>query len=293
MDLAGAITAATSLAGLAYGFTAWAALGPTSSSVLAALIVGVAGMVAFLLTEHRSPHPMLPLKIFANKAFTAANLVTFTVYAALGGVFFLVVLNLQVVAGFSPIPAGAALLPVTLLMLALPARASALAQRIGPRLPMTIGPIVCAGAMVELARIGAHTSYLRQVLPAVVVLGLGLALTVAPLTATALGSIHERHTGLASGVNNTVARTAGLLAVAVLPLAGDLRGTSLTNPTTLAPAYHTAMLLCAALLLAGAATAAIAVPTSLPAHDWPPPTRPDGLLAGRQRPDAGRPLDPG
>jgi EmrB/QacA subfamily drug resistance transporter len=156
MDLAGTITAATSLAGLAYGFTAWPALGPTSSRVLAALTVGVAGMLAFLLTEHRSPHPMLPLEIFANKAFTAANLVTFTVYAALGGVFFLVVLNLQVVAGFSPVPAGAALLPATLLMLALSARAGALAQRIGPRLPITIGPIVCAAAMVGLARIGAH-----------------------------------------------------------------------------------------------------------------------------------------
>jgi hypothetical protein len=156
MDLAGTITAATSLAGLAYGFTAWPALGPTSSRVLAALTVGVAGMLAFLLTEHRSPHPLLPLKIFANKAFTAANLVTFTVYAALGGVFFLVVLNLQVVAGFSPVPAGAALLPATLLMLALSARAGALAQRIGPRLPITIGPIVCAAAMVGLARIGAH-----------------------------------------------------------------------------------------------------------------------------------------
>jgi hypothetical protein len=214
---------------------------------------------------------MLPLSIFRDRAFTAANVVTLTVYAALSGVSFLVVLNLQVVAGYGPLAAGAALLPVTLLLLALSPRAGTLAQRIGPRIPMTAGPLTAAGAMLLLARIGPHTaSYPRHVLPGLILLGLGLAATVAPLTATALGSVESRHTGLASGVNNAVARTAGLLAVAALPAAGGLRGTDLTNPTTLAPTHHTTMLICAGLLTAGAVTAAIAIPTRALDRDRPP-----------------------
>jgi EmrB/QacA subfamily drug resistance transporter len=263
LDVAGVLTGAAGLAGLTYGFTAWPALGLTSPTVLGALTIGLGGMVGFLLAERRSRQPMLPLELFASKAFTAANLVTFAVYAALGGVFFLVVLNLQVVARFTPLAAGMALLPITVLMLLLSARAGALAQRIGPRIPMTIGPTVCAGALVLLARVDANASYVRTVLPAVLVLGLGLSLTVAPLTATALGSVDERHVGVASGVNNAVARAAGLLAVAILPLAAGLGTGSLTDPAALAPTYRTAMLLCAALLLAGAATAFIAIPTKI------------------------------
>ncbi|MFL5261103.1 MAG: DHA2 family efflux MFS transporter permease subunit [Anaeromyxobacteraceae bacterium] len=260
LDVLGVVTAALGLAGLTYGFTAWPALGPTAPVVLAALALGVAGVLGFVLAERRSAHPMLPLEVFASRAFTAANLVTFAVYAALGGVLFLVVLNLQVVAGFSPLAAGTALLPLTLLMLLLSARAGALAQRIGPRLPMTIGPLVCAGALLLFARVAAGASYARHVLPPVLVLGLGLALTVAPLTATALGALDDRHAGIASGVNNAVARAAGLLAVAVLPLAAGLGRGNLTDPAALAPAYRTAMLLCAGLLLAGSAIAFAGIP---------------------------------
>jgi hypothetical protein len=146
-------------------------------------------------------------------------------------------------------------------MLLLSARAGAFAQRIGPRLPMTIGPMVCAGALLLFARVSANASYVRTVLPAVVLLGLGLSLTVAPLTATALGALDDRYAGVASGVNNAVARTAGLLAVAVLPLAAGLGAGSLTDAAALAPTYRTAMLLCAGLLLGGAATAFIAIPS--------------------------------
>ena len=260
LDLAGVLTAAGGLAGLTYGFTAWPALGATSPTVLVALGLGVAGMLGFVFTERHSSHPMLPLEVFASRAFTAANLVTFAVYAALGGVLFLVVLNLQVVAGFAPLAAGTAMLPITVLMLLLSARAGALAQRIGPRIPMTVGPMTCAGALFLLARIGADASYLRTVLPGVLLLGLGLSLTVAPLTATALGALDDRHAGVASGVNNAVARAASLLAVAVLPLAAGLGTGSLTDPAALAPTYRVAMLLCAGLLLGGAATAFTAVP---------------------------------
>jgi EmrB/QacA subfamily drug resistance transporter len=267
LDVVGVLTGATGLAGLTYGFTAWPALGPTSPAVLAALGIGVAGLLAFGFAEWRATDPMLPLEVFASRTFTAANLVTFAVYAALGGVFFLVALDLQVVAGFAPLAAGMAMLPVTLMMLLLSARAGALAERIGPRIPMTLGPIVCAGALLLFARVGAHASYLRSVLPAVVLLGLGLSLTVAPLTATALGALDDRHAGVASGVNNAVARTAGLLAVAVLPLAAGLGTGSLTDAAALAPTYRTAMLLCAGLLLGGAATAFVAIPSrSVHAH---------------------------
>jgi EmrB/QacA subfamily drug resistance transporter len=294
LDIAGVLTGAAGLAGLTYGFTAWPALGATSPAVLGALAIGVGGILAFVLAERRSRHPMLPLEVFASRAFTAANLVTFVVYAALGGVFFLVVLNLQVVAHFTPLAAGTALLPITVLMLLLSARAGALAQRIGPRLPMTLGPVICAGALVLFSRIGANTSYIREVLPAAVILGLGLSLTVAPLTATALGSVAERHAGVASGVNNAVARAAGLLAVAVLPLAAGLGTGSLTNPADLAPTYRTAMLLCAGLLLVGAGIAFAAIPARLAA----PPTpgraagRPPAVAVRYNCPITGPPLQP-
>jgi EmrB/QacA subfamily drug resistance transporter len=280
VDVVGAVTAAAGLAGLTYGFTAWPALGATSPTVVAALLVGAAGMLGFVLTERTSRHPMLPLAVFGSRVFTAANLVTFGVYAALGGVFFLFVFHLQVVAGFKPLAAGAALLPVTVLMLLLSARAGALGQRIGPRYPMTVGPMVCAGGLLLLSRVGSDASYVREVLPGVLVLGLGLAVTVAPLTATALGSVDERHAGIASGVNNAVARVAGLLAVAVLPLAAGLGSGALTDPATLAPTYRGAMLLCSCLLLAAAATAFAFIPSKArgrppteAGHAAPPPPR--------------------
>ena len=263
LDLPGVVLAAASLGGLTYGFTSWPTNGPGSVAVATSLGVGVASLIGFVIAERRSPHPMLPLDVFRSRAFTAANLATFAVYGALGGVFFLVVLNLQVVAGYSALAAGTAMLPITVLMLLLSARAGALAQRIGPRLPMTIGPLVCAAAMLLFSRIGAHASYPSSVLPAVIVLGLGTSLNVAPLTATALGSLDESRAGIASGVNNAVARAAGLLAVAVLPLAAGLGSGSLTNPATLAPVYRTSMYICAGLLVTGSVIAAIAIPTRL------------------------------
>jgi MFS family permease len=231
------------------------------AGVVLALALGVAALVAFVVTERRSSAPMLPLDLFRARVFSAVNMVTFLVYGALGGVFFFLVIQLQVVAGFPPLEAGLALIPVTLLMLLLSARVGALANRIGPRLPMATGPLVCAPALVGLSRIGAGASYVSDVLPWVTVLGLGLSLTVAPLTATALAAVEDRHAGLASGVNNAVARTAGLLAVAVLPLVSGV-GESLTDPATLAPAYRTAMLVCAALMGLGGVLAFVTIPSS-------------------------------
>jgi EmrB/QacA subfamily drug resistance transporter len=266
LDIAGVLTGAIGLGGLTYGFTAWPAHGPGSPVVLASLAVGVAGMVAFVLFERHSRYPMLPLEIFKSKAFTAANLVTFLVYAANGGVFFLVVLNLQVVAGYSPLVSGIAMLPVTALMLLLSARAGALGQRIGPRIPMTVGPLICAAALVLLSMVGMHASYVTRVLPAAILFGLGLSTLVAPLTATALGSLDDAHAGIASGVNNAVARAAGLLSVAVLPLAAGIGTGSLTNAADLHPTYRNAMLICAGLMVGGSVLAVIFVPNRLPAH---------------------------
>jgi EmrB/QacA subfamily drug resistance transporter len=264
-DVTGVLLGAAGLGGLTYGFTAWPEHGPGSPTVLVALAVGVLGMTAFVLAERRSAHPLLPLAVFHARAFTAANVVTFLVYAANGGVFFLVVLNLQVVAGYSPLAAGVAMLPVTGLMLLLSARAGALGQRIGPRIPMTAGPLACAVGLVLMSRIGPGASYPTAVLPAVIIFGLGLTLLVAPLTATALGALDDKYAGIASGVNNAVARAAGLLAVAVLPLAAGLGSGSLTYAGTLQPMYRNAMLICAGLLVTAAVTAAVFMPSRPPA----------------------------
>ena len=178
---------------------------------------------------------MLPLGIFSSRQFTAINLITFIVYGAMGAVFFLLVLSLQVVAGFSPLQAGISLLPSTAAMLLLSSRAGALAQRFGPRWLMTGGLLVAAAGLALLTRIGPQTSYVADVLPAVLLFGLGLSMTVAPLTATVLASADERHAGVASGVNNATARAAGLLAVAGLPAAVGLSGAALHSPAGAEP----------------------------------------------------------
>ena len=214
---------------------------------------GVLAGIAFVVVERRKQNAMLPPSIFSSRQFTAANLLTFVVYAALGGVFFLLVVCLQVVLGYSPLAAGAASLPVTVIMLALSARAGALAQRIGPRLPLTVGPLLIAAGMLLMLRIDGSSSYVGSILPAVIVFGLGLASTVAPVTATVLAAVDDEHAGLASGVNNAVARTAQLVAVAVLPLAIGLSDDKLADPPAFTDAFHLAMVLAAGLTVIGSA----------------------------------------
>lgn len=252
LDLAGAAAGAAGLGALTYGLIAWQDNGPGSAVVLAGLGAGVACLVAFVLRERTARAPMLPLGIFSSRLFSSTNAVTFAVYAALSGVFLFLVLGLQVVAGFSPLAAGSALLPVTVLLLLLSARVGALATRIGPRLPMTVGPALAGVAVLLMAGFDQDTEYLRDVMPVATLFGLGLALTVAPLTATVLAAAPDRHAGLASGVNNAVARVAGLLAVAALPLVSGLDGAAYADADLLLPAYRTSMVVCAVLLLAGA-----------------------------------------
>ncbi|MHA7286400.1 MFS transporter [Arthrobacter sp. MDT3-44] len=259
LDIAGAALGALALAGTTYALIEAPDHGVLSAGVLASGVLGLAAAVAFLAVERRTANPMLPLRIFGNRQFRAANAVTFLIYAVFGGIFFLLVVHLQVVAGFSPVASGTAMLPITALMLVLSPRAGALSSRIGPRIPMAVGPLICAVSLVLMLRIGEEASYLRDVLPPVIVLGLGLSLLVAPLTSTALSSVPERQAGLASGVNNAVARAAGLIAIAVLPAAAGLTGDAYDDPRTFEAGFGTACLLGAGVLIAGGLLAAVSI----------------------------------
>nr|WP_198429235.1 MFS transporter [Nocardia bovistercoris] len=248
-DIPGAVVVALALGALTFGLI-------DGNPALVAL--GVLLLAAFVVVEVRSDHPLVPPALFAGpggRVFTAANLVTLAVYAALGGVFFLLVLELQLVAGYSPLLSGVATLPITFIMLALSAPAGRWAQAHGPRLPMTVGPLVAAAGLVLLTRIGADTSYWRDVLPGVLVFGLGLSVLVAPLTGAVLGAVPASEAGIASGVNNAVARTAQLLAVAALPGLAGLSG-ALSDPSEFDAGFEVAMWICVGLLAAGAALAA-------------------------------------
>jgi EmrB/QacA subfamily drug resistance transporter len=270
LDVIGTSLAAIGLGVLTFGLTRAGEAG-FDSSVIATVAVGLACLAGFVVVEARSEAPLVPLELFRNAQFSAANGVTFLVYAALGVIFLMLVLQLQVVAGWSPILAGSAMLPVTLIMLAFSSRAGALAQRIGPRLPMTLGPLLSAGGVFWLSNVGAGVSYVADVLGPVLLFGAGLALMVAPLTATVLDSAEDRHAGIASGVNNAVARTAGLLAVAVIPVAAGIAGTDYTDPVAFGDGYRKAMLISGGLLLVGAAIAAAFIRKPLGAAAEPAP----------------------
>jgi EmrB/QacA subfamily drug resistance transporter len=219
--------------------------------VLVAALLGIAGLGTFVALQHRSAEPLVPPSLFRDRTFSLSNALTFVVYAALGGVMMLMVMQLQVSLGYSPTAAGIAGLPITLIMLALSSRSGALAQRIGPRLQLVAGPIVVGIGMLLMTRIAPGASYLGAVLPAVVVFGLGLATVVAPVTATVLAAAPDRFAGVASGVNNAIARAGSLLAVAVLPAAAGLTGAAYTNPAALTAGWRTALMICAALAIAG------------------------------------------
>jgi predicted MFS family arabinose efflux permease len=213
----------------------------------------------FILVEAKESEPMLPLRLFASRQFSAANAVTFVVYAALGGLLFLVPTVLQVAHGYSPLASGTALLPVTVIMLVLSSRSGRLAARIGPRLQMSVGPLVIAASLLLFARLGGSGDYVTAVLPAAVVFGFGVAIMVAPLTATALAAAPADHAGVASAVNNDVARAAGLIAVAVLPALAGITGDSYLHPAALAHGFKMAAIMAAAFCAAGGVLAALTI----------------------------------
>src|SRR5207237_4597717 len=247
-------------------------LGWASTPTVSTLVVGVVCLVAFLVVEARVRHPMLPLGIFRSRQFSAASLVTLAVYGGLSGAMFLLPVELQQVAGYSPLAAGAALLPVTVIMLALSARSGALSSRIGPRLQMSVGPLIVALGLALFARFDASGSYLSEVLPAAVILGLGLAATVAPLTSTVLAAAPIEEAGVASAVNNDIARAAGLLAVAILPAAAGITGASYLHPALFSAGFRNAVFIAALTCAVGGLLAAITIrnPIRRPGATSPP-----------------------
>ncbi|NUR98951.1 MAG: MFS transporter, partial [Kribbellaceae bacterium] len=255
LDFTGAILATVGLAGLTYGLISAGTHGFTDPMILTSLAIGVLAFAGFVEAERRSSHPMLPLNIFANRRFTGANLVTVVVYGALGTATFLVVVYLQTALHYSALWAGASLLPMTLLMFTLSGYAGGLADRIGARIPMTVGPVLMAGGFLLMLRIDSGSSYVTAVLPAVVLLGLGLVATVAPLTATVLSSVEDHHAGIASGVNNAVARSAQLMAVAAIPMAAGITGDSYRNAVAFHNGFGNALIISAVLAAAGAGIA--------------------------------------
>ena len=259
LDYRGALAISGALAGITYGLIAASADGWTSVSVLLPLAVGLVLLGVFILVEAREPEPMLPLGIFRSRQFSAANAVTFVVYAALGGLLFLVPTVLIVAHGYSPVAAGTALLPVTFIMLALSSRSGALAARIGPRLQMSVGPVVIAASLLLFARISDSGNYLTAVLPGAVVFGFGVAIMVAPLTATALAAAPADHAGVASAVNNDVARAASLIAVAILPALAGISGDSYLHPAALAHGFREAAYMAAIFCAAGGVLAALTI----------------------------------
>jgi EmrB/QacA subfamily drug resistance transporter len=259
VDVPGAVLAVLALAGTTYALIEGPARGWTNSVVLTMLAVGVLSGVAFVLYEKRTPMPMLRPELFRIRQFTVTNAVTFVIYAALGGVLFLLPVQLQVVDHYTALEAGLALLPLTVIMLLLSARSGRLASRIGPRLQMSVGPIVVGLGLALLARTSTDGNYATGVLPAMVVFGLGLATTVAPLTATALNSVPVDHAGLASAVNNDVARTGGLIAVAILPALAGISGDAYLHPQQLSSGFKMAVYIAAAWCVVGGLLAAAGI----------------------------------
>ncbi|MFJ5774949.1 MFS transporter [Streptomyces sp. NPDC093094] len=251
-DVLGALLGAAALGLVTYALIEADGGGPV---VVLSAVAGIAAAVAFVYVERRRPDPMMPLDIFASRQFTAVNLVTLCVYAAFGGFFFLAVVQLQVVSGYSALGAGTALLPATLLMLLFSARSGELGERIGPRVPLTVGPLLCAAGMLLMLRVGPDASYVLDVLPAVLVLGLGMVTLVAPLTATVLASVDVARAGLASGINNAAARAAGLIAVAALPLVVGMGEEAYRSADAFDAAFGRAMYVCAGVLVLGAVLA--------------------------------------
>ncbi|HET6878315.1 MAG TPA: MFS transporter [Jatrophihabitans sp.] len=265
LDVRGAALAALGLALVVYALTGGAG-GRWTPALATCLAAGVVVVGLFVLTQARGRNPLLPLSLFASRQFAAANAVTLVLYAALSGTLFLIPVQLQKVSGFTPVAAGSALLPVTAVMLLLSPTMGRLATRIGPRWPMTAGPLVAGAGLALLVRVGAAASYLTDVLPAMLVFALGLSATVAPLTATALSSAPAHQVGIASALNNDVARAAGLLAVAVLPGLAGITPAAYTQPDRLSAGFHHAVLIAAALCALGGLLSAVFIEGRLPAR---------------------------
>ncbi|RZQ61880.1 DHA2 family efflux MFS transporter permease subunit [Amycolatopsis suaedae] len=251
-DVLSSVLGAVGLAGVTAALVEAPVRGLADPLTLGCAVAGLLGMAAFVVLQRRLADPLVPPSLFRDRTFTLSNGLTLVVYAALGGMSMLLVMQLQVSLGYSPTAAGMASLPITVVMLLLSGRSGALAQRIGPRVQLVAGPLLIAAGFLLLLRVAPGAGYLDTVLPAVTVFGLGLAVVVAPVTATVLAAAPDHHAGVASGVNNAIARAGSLLAIAVLPAAAGLTGAAYTDPAALTAGWRVAMWVCAGLAVAGA-----------------------------------------
>jgi EmrB/QacA subfamily drug resistance transporter len=261
MDLISAGLAMAGLAASTWVLTEGATRGWTDELVIVLGVLAVGSLAGFVWRTLRARDPLVPPALFRDRTFTVMNLATVLLYAAIGVTFFLVTYEMQVAAGRSPLQAGAALLPVTVLMLLLSRASGALAQRIGPRTQLTIGPLLAGAGLLLLMRIGPHASWVSDVLPGAFVFGLGLACFVAPLTATVMAAVDPAHVSIASGVNNAIARAASLAALAVIPVVSGL--TTANGAGEITASFRTSMFI-SGLIAASAAPLVFFTLRSLP-----------------------------
>jgi hypothetical protein len=228
------------------------ASGGPAPAVIAAAAAGLAAAAAFVVVERRARYPMLPLELFHSRQFASANLLALVTYAALGGVIFLFVAFLQVTLGYTALQAGAATLPITLLLLTLSSPSGAIAQRIGPRIPLTAGAVLAGAGLLLMATIHPGDRYLTGVVPSLIVFGVGLGVMITPITVTVLASVDAQHSGIASAVNNALSRLGQMIAVAALPLAAGLTGSAFEDPARMAAGFPVAMTVAAGAAFAAA-----------------------------------------
>jgi len=261
IDAVGACLGAAALAGVVFALIEQPHYGWGSAVIIVPLVAGVACSVAFVAYERRTPEPMLRLELFSHRNFAVGNLETLGMYAGLGIFFFFLTIYVQQVAGYTALQAGLATLPVTLVTFALSRRFGALADRYGPRLFMGAGPLVAAAGLLPLLRLGRHISYVTELLPGMLVFAFGLTLTVAPLTATVLADADEGDAGIASAVNNAVARIASLIGVSVVGIvvAGTLVGDTFAANDESVRAFHQVIAICIGLLAAGGLAGAVGI----------------------------------
>lgn len=251
VDMLGIVLNVIGLAGIVYAFIEQGHYGWNSPMVWGTFVLGVVSMAGFIMHERRVTQPLLPLALFKVRNFSTGNIATFLIYAALALQGFLLVIFLQQVSGYSATMAGLASLPIMIIMFFLSSRFGVLSGKYGPRLFMTIGPIIAGIGTLSMISVHVPTNYWTQLLPAVILFGLGLSITVAPLTSAILGSINASQAGIGSAVNNAVSRIAGLLSIAVIGL--------LIGGTITIDGFHTGMILCSALLLIGGLVSAIGI----------------------------------
>lgn len=284
VDFVGAGLCALGLGGIVFALIEQPRYGWASPAIIVPLVAGVGAFASFLGYERRAAEPMLKLDLFSGRNFAVGNAETLAMYAGLAILFFFLVIYLQQVAGYTALESGLTTVPVTLIMFALSRRFGALADRHGPRLFMGAGPLISAAGILLLLRVGMHPSYVADLLPALLLFALGLSMTVAPLTATVLADADENDAGIASAINNAIARVAGLVGVSIVGVvvASTLVGDTFAANTESVQAFHQVVLICAVLVAAGGIAGAVGITN--PRRNVKAERCPGGQLVGTPQP---------